>query len=231
MGQQITIAYLKTLLGGWITARRTQSTPKNCIFCNQHAGDELQHLIDCDVLWYAIYSVFPPFTADFDPLSLLGLLPPSPYQIYGVYLAFHIYHSLRNSSLTSLQEIIRTAKAYTKSCSVHDHLIKSFYGKTQLKYTFSPSLPTSLTALGSSSSNQNQIPSSSAESATSFTSHLTPEQRAQYRARMPPNRRAVFRARGFSIAAATGPDVVPKTDPTTFGQVLVPGLSVGSTPL
>ena len=33
MGNQISVAYLKTLFGSWITARRIQTTPRQCIFC------------------------------------------------------------------------------------------------------------------------------------------------------------------------------------------------------
>ena len=60
MGNQIRVAYLKTLLGSWITARRIQTTSRYCIFCRNCGEDSLQHYSTCDVLWHAVAVVFKP---------------------------------------------------------------------------------------------------------------------------------------------------------------------------
>eukprot|EP00973_Karenia_brevis_P064389 8946573-Karenia_brevis.AAC.1 len=49
-GPHINSSVFKTLIGGWITNRRTQAEPRACIFCAQAGGDSLQHMIDCDTL-------------------------------------------------------------------------------------------------------------------------------------------------------------------------------------
>eukprot|EP00973_Karenia_brevis_P030998 4276438-Karenia_brevis.AAC.1 len=97
MGHHYAIVILKTVTGGWITSRRTQQLIKDCIFCNCPSGDCMQHLFECDTLWYAIANAFPPFSPFFTHPELLGLPAHSPSQIYGVVLAYHVYHSLRNS--------------------------------------------------------------------------------------------------------------------------------------
>ena len=81
MGNQISVALLKTLLGSWITARRVQATSRHCIFCKHRGEDSLQHYSTCDVLWHAVATVFKPFTASFDPLALLGLCPPRLFKV------------------------------------------------------------------------------------------------------------------------------------------------------
>ena len=77
MGNQTRIAYLKTLLGGWVTFRRVQSALRPCIFCMHTDADSLQHYAVCDTLWHAKHSALPPFTAAFDPYALFGLCPPA----------------------------------------------------------------------------------------------------------------------------------------------------------
>ena len=197
MGNQISVAVLKTLLGGWITARRTQSTSQPCLFCQAPESDSLQHYSICDTLWHAIATIFKPFKASFDPLELFGLLPACPFQLYGVYIAFHTYHALRHHSHASFDLTLSTAKAYTRGCKVHDHLIKSFSGKVRLKYISTPSPPLSTDSV-SSSSNRNRSSPPSIEPAT-FAEQSNA--RALNRLRMPLNRQAVFRARGLPVGA------------------------------
>ena len=134
MGNQISIALLKALLGSWITARRVKATSRHCIFCKHSGEDSLQHYSTCDVLWHAVATVFRPFVASFDPLALLGLCPPSPFQIYGVYIAFHAYRALRHRDSVDFALLLATLKAYMKGCKIHQHLLLAHIGKTRLKY-------------------------------------------------------------------------------------------------
>ena len=108
MGDQIRVALLKTLLGGWITARRIQANPRHCIFCKSSGDDSLQHYSTCDAVWRAVATAFRPFRAAFDPLELFGLFLAFPYQIYGIYLDFHAYHALRHHSAVDFSLLLAT---------------------------------------------------------------------------------------------------------------------------
>ena len=109
MGTHICATIFKTLAGGWNTSRRWQRPVLPCIFCCDEHSDSLQHYVHCDRLWYAISQAFPPFSPHFFLPSLLGLSPPSPYQLYGLHLAFHCFHSLRTHAANSVQDIINIA--------------------------------------------------------------------------------------------------------------------------
>ena len=130
MGNQISIALLKTLLGAWIPARRIQANARNCIFCKNSGEDSLQHYSTCDALWHAVATEFRSLRAVFAPLGLFGLLPACPFQIYGVYLADHAYHALRHHSAVDLSLLLAMVKAYARGCKVHQHLLKAYLGKT-----------------------------------------------------------------------------------------------------
>eukprot|EP00973_Karenia_brevis_P065644 9125141-Karenia_brevis.AAC.1 len=200
MGNQISVALMKTLLGAWITSRRVQASVRHCIFCSSPSGDCLQHYCCCDKLWHAIHCAFPPFVAAFDPLLLFGLSPPDPYQIYGIFLAYHTYHTLRSNDHNSLQACISTAKAYMRGCKVNTHLIKAFFGKSRLRY--SPSSPSSPTPASGGSSHTAMHRSSSAPPNAEISENArTPHDRAMYRMNMPCNRQAVLRARGLDVGA------------------------------
>ena len=195
MGSQVSVALLKTILGGWITARRVQTTARHCIFCKYSGEDSLQHYSTCDVLWHAIATAFRPFTASFDPLALLGLCPPSPYQIYGVYVAYHAYHSLRHRDAIDFSLLLNTIRAYMKGCKIHQHLLLAHLGKTRLK--FLPPDPPLPTASSSSSFQRQRSSPPSLESSQDDAI----QNRAMYRLRMPRNRQAVLRARGLPVGA------------------------------
>ena len=195
MGNRISIAYLKTLLGSCITARRIQATPRYCIFCRNCGADSLQHYSTCDALWHAVAVVLKPFKASFHPLELFGMSPPCPYQIYGVYLAFHAYHALRHHEFVTFDLLTSTLKAYMRGCKVHQHLQKAYLGKTRMK--FLPPDPPSTTAQRSSSFQRHNSSHASLESCTNSADH----DRALYRTMMPPNRQAVLRARGLPVGA------------------------------
>ena len=204
MGHQISISILKTLLGAWITSRRTQNSVCACIFCGELEADMLQHYCSCDKLWYTISKKFPPFTAHFDPLPLFGLAPLSPFQIYGVYLAFHLYHSGRHFSLLTNFQIDSILKSYMRGCPVHDHLIKTYFGKARSKYVLPATSPTSHTNTSSSSNANTPLGPglSRTTSCTDFNSRTT-DFPLNLRLRMPPQRRASFIARG--IVFPSGP--------------------------
>ena len=140
MSGHVAVVLLKTVTGAWITNRRTQAPARFCIFCNQ-CEDSLQHLAHCDILWKAISTSFLPFLPSFDLPSLFGLLPPSPTQIFGVYIAFQVYHSLRHCSSVSYQVLLNSCPARVKSSSIASHLIKVHLGLTSLKYTLPVASP------------------------------------------------------------------------------------------
>ena len=88
---------------------------------------------------------FSPFLPHFSLPSLLGLSPPSPFQIYGVYIAFHTYHSLRKCEHVSWNLILDTCNARVKGCKIARHLIAASIGRVRLRHvspspsSFSPS--------------------------------------------------------------------------------------------
>eukprot|EP00973_Karenia_brevis_P018740 2569852-Karenia_brevis.AAC.1 len=117
MGSHIAVTIFKTLTGGWHTSRRWQKPVAACVFCGESQGDSLQHYITCDMLWKAVSDAFYPFLPFFDSPSLLGVLPPSPYQLYGIHLAFHCYHSLRTVPFNSYAAIADVASSFSKRCT------------------------------------------------------------------------------------------------------------------
>eukprot|EP00973_Karenia_brevis_P092448 12412481-Karenia_brevis.AAC.1 len=139
MGHHYAFVILKTVTGGWITTRRIQHSVKTCIFCGSDSGDCMQHMFECDTLWHAIGSSFVPFVPHFLHPDLLGLAPLSPYQIYGIAIAYQVYHSCRHDGLLSFPSLISHIKAEMRGDPVCQHLVKAHFGKVQLKYSLSSS--------------------------------------------------------------------------------------------
>ena len=104
MGNQIRAAIL-TLLRGWITSRRIQSTPRSCTVYAYSLEDEPQHYATCDTLCHAIQKSLLPFIVSFDPLVVLGLSAPCPFQRYGIYVGYNAYDSLRHQQEPIRQDV------------------------------------------------------------------------------------------------------------------------------
>ena len=126
-GNRICVSNLKTFLGAWITTRRVQSCVKPCIFCGAASGDQLQHLIYCDKLWYTVSLTFSLFLASFDPLVLLGLSPVSQNQSCVVHVAYHTYHALRMHDVCSTSQVLDMAIAYRRGCHIARKLYRAHY--------------------------------------------------------------------------------------------------------
>ena len=192
MGSQVAFSLLKTLLGAWITNRRTQSSARKCIFCANYNGD-LQHLINCNVLWLQVSYALLPFLPYVDtPLSLLGLAPISCFQILGAQYAFMAYHSLRVHTVVTKTELQQCLKSIISSTSIHKHVLKAHLGQCKLKDSLRADLnPTQTTSTNSHSCTTDSGCSSALHE--SFPINL--------RLRMPIARRNKLRAHGFDIGS------------------------------
>ena len=129
---------LKTFSGAWVTSRRMQCPILSCQFCGVESGDQLQHLVHCDRLWHIVSSAFLPFLPHLsDPAALLGVSPVSLPQLYGVYIAFHVYHSVRVARITNYSEFIDIARAYVDRCWIAKHLTLVKLGRTACRFSSS----------------------------------------------------------------------------------------------
>ena len=134
----------------------------------------------------------PPFVAAFDPFVLFGLDPPSPYQLYGVHLAFHTYHACRQFDCISPTFLECTIKSYTRGCKTYNHLVKAHAGRIPLK--FSPSFPSSRPPLGDTSSYRSASAFLSTSTSGPFQHEISDSVRT-FRSSLPVNRQAFLRAR------------------------------------
>ena len=96
---------------------------------------------------------------------MLGVSPVSIYQLYGVYVAFHLFHSIR----VSPRNCVEVARAFVQSCPIGQHLIKAKLGIIPCKFV--PPLPPS-SLLGSSPTAS--VASAAADSADSAVAAAAP---------------------------------------------------------
>ena len=118
MSTQVAVACLKTAIGSWLTTRRLQADLRVCPFCQQHE-DSLQHFWNCDLLWLYVSQSFAPFYRFLgDPLALFGLSPISPYQLFGIHIAFHAYHALRHQANITQNDFSAYCRVLLRPCSL-----------------------------------------------------------------------------------------------------------------
>ena len=129
-------------------------------------------MIECDALWMAIASAFFPFLPSFLPLELLGVSPsPSASQFYGIFLAFHLYHSQRDVDSISLDKSVRLIRVLMRGCGVAKHLYAVAAGKSKLRLTnnTAPGSSSDTTLVSSSLWNESELRSTNLNHRLSFS--------------------------------------------------------------
>ena len=133
----------------------------------------------------------------FCPLALLVLSPLSPYQLYGVHIAFLLYHSA--DECTSFDSARNIVKAHIRSCSVHKSLLRSHF--QQVPCAFLP--PVSPLSPSPSATPGPHIddfaPSSNWLHQNETLQRCSSDSLLCRRSRMPSNRVAVLSARGLNV--------------------------------
>ena len=203
MSTQVAIACLKTAIGSWLTNRRLQADLRVCPFCQQHE-DSLQHFWECDLIWLYVSQNFAPFFPYLgDPLALFGLSPISPYQLFGIHIAFHAYHALRHQANITQSNFSACCRVLLRPCSVSKHLIAAKVGKVSLRFSLPPpplsNRPSGVSSDQTTSASAFFPPSASETSPISAAPHV--EFPINSRLRMTSTRRAKLRASGLEIGS------------------------------
>eukprot|EP00973_Karenia_brevis_P046859 6502113-Karenia_brevis.AAC.1 len=94
--QNIKWQLLKTFLGGWATNKRFGHEYRCCVFGCGSGGDDLEHYLECNILWPVVSKCIHGFLAHFDWIALSGLSPESGVQLIGVACACLLYHDVKD---------------------------------------------------------------------------------------------------------------------------------------